>query len=126
MTIIRTDRQKLIIVCLMITALVLACSSKYTETPSSPHLHEGATVISLVTLDGYTAEFEHKSGTLMHGTVSGTLEGGSEYSIGIDSVSTLEVERFNLLKTSLYTLGIGIVLAGVIYTVAIYELVQAI
>ena len=122
---IRTKPSKLILVCIMISTLLVACSSMHMEQPCRVHLSDGETIHKVITLEGDTVSFDNHGAKYDEGIIQGALIDGSDYSINVDSVSVIEVERFNFGKTTLYTVAIVAVLAGALITIAAYEFVQS-
>ena len=95
------------------------------EQPCRVHLSDEETIYKVITLDGDTVSFDTHGAKYHEGIIQGALTDGSDYSINVDSVSVIEVERFNIGKTTIYTVAIVAVLAGALITLAAYEFVQA-
>jgi hypothetical protein len=118
----------------LISLMLFACSSRRMLGVEEAELENGDAVHRAVTLDSDTVVFEGRelrpdSNTFTgqryliiegngaeyrDGLVTGLLVDGSELTLDVEDLQAVEVERFDLVKTSLYVGGTLVVVSGVL------------
>ena len=123
---LRNKSSRNAIVCLTIAVLLAACSTRHFEEPCRIHLKDGEAIYKVITDNGDTLSFPDHGAEYHNGVIEGTLANGSEQSIGVDSVSLIEISHFNMVKTTLYTVGIVALVSGALIFYAVDSFVNSI